>query len=1188
MQTYFRDKNRLRNHACCIAILLLSQLLHGQGNERPGARREISEGNSTAGLSELAKDNFNRVAASAVQIRAVLAGDAGLLVELKRWIAKEATDSGQVVEDSKLTDEAVFERLDRDLVFRSAATRLLQRYGYLMPSPNPESSFGKEEELLLKERARRLVQIETQEDTESLQPKNNQNNQRDLEQAAACDPRQDEDCDMPVRRGRRTVGPTQNQGPTPDENPGAAPEEGSPSFSPNSSQTLQTGLTMGGQESVLRDRMSPPLELASGSAKLGADVPSRQFSSPFSSPFSVPSSSPFSAPSMPSGLTEMLDSASNADRSSVSEAPSQSRRPNSAQSRQLEEEDLTQVKMVRRANPYSDIPSLYDMYIQSASWQRPVQRFGLDIFRNTSNRPDVIPMDLPVGPDYVVGTGDSLSIDLWGSVSQRLVRVVDREGRIALPETGPVLVTGKSLADVQLEVQRALRTAFREVSADVSVARLRTVRVYVVGEVAQPGAYDISSLSTPLNALFAAGGVTSQGSLRALKHFRGKQLVEEVDAYDLLLHGLRGDLRRLENGDTLLVPPIGPQATVDGMVRRPAVYELLDETSLAEVLELAGGILPAAALRHIEVQRLEAHEKRTMLTLDLGSNADSDEINKQLQAFRVRDGDQVHIFPIAAYNEDAIYLQGHVMRPGRYSYKAGMKLTDLISSYGDLLPEPAAHYAEIIRLNKPDFHPSIESVDLAAALADPGSAPVLKPLDTVRIFSRFDFEPAPDVWVGGEVRAPGKYHTSGQAHLRDAIYLSGGVTPEASMDSVQLFRTESDGTLRIMSVDLRRAMEGDPVDNLLLASRDRVLVHRNPAQVEAPTVYIKGEVAKPGRYPLPTNMHVADLVRVAGGLKRGAYADTADLTRFAASTAPGSSSQRIEVKLASVLAGDASEDVLLRNGDVLTVRQIAQWSDLGSSVTVRGEVQHPASYGIEPGERLSSLLKRCGGFTQQAYPYGAVLVRREVRDLEMTSHLELVNRVKREEGYLHALPDGDADQKNAKLTAVAQTETTLQQLESTPPIGRVVIHIPADLKNDMKNLDKLTRTNADVPLRDGDELIIPKKPNYVLVNGEVFNPTAVSYLPGRSAKWYLSQSGGLTQIADKSAVFVIRADGSVFSAKNNSGFLSGDPMSAVLKPGDTIVVPEKAPKIGNRNWSAIMQTAQVASSVALAVAYIHP
>jgi len=401
---------------------------------------------------------------------------------------------------------------------------------------------------------------------------------------------------------------------------------------------------------------------------------------------------------------------------------------------------------------------------------------------------------------------------------------------------------------------------------------------------------------------------------------------------------------------------------------------------------------------------------------------------------------------------------------------------------------------------------------------------------------------------------------------------------------VQLFRTESDGSLRILSVDLRQALEGNPVDNLLLQSRDRVLVHRNSDRVEAPTVYIKGEVAKPGRYPLPTNMRVADLVRVAGGPTRSAFLDTADLTRFAASTAPGHSSQRLEVKLAAVLSGNSSEDVPLRNGDVLTVRQIAQWNDLGSSVTVRGEVQHPASYGIEPGERLSSLLKRCGGFTPEAYPYGAVLLRGEVRELEMTSHIELVNRVKREETYLKALPETDTDQKNAKLTAVAQTETTLQQLEATPPIGRVVIHLPTD----MKSLNKLTNTSADVPLRDGDELVIPKKANYVLVSGQVFNPTAVSYLHGRSAKWYLSQSGGLTQIADKSAVFVIRADGSVLSAKNNSGFWLGDPMSAVLKPGDAIVVPEKAPRIGSRNWSGILQAAQVASSAALTIAYIHP
>lgn len=511
-----------------------------------------------------------------------------------------------------------------------------------------------------------------------------------------------------------------------------------------------------------------------------------------------------------------------------------------------------------------------------------------------------------------------------------------------------------------------------------------------------------------------------------------------------------------------------------------------------------------------------------------------------------------------------------------------MRLSDLIGSYKDLLPEPAAHYAEIVRLNPPDFHPSVESFDLSAALADPASAPKLEPLDTVRVFSRYDFQPAPEIWVGGEVREPGKYRTSGQAHLRDAVYLAGGVTQDASLDSAQLFRTEPDGTLKILSVDLREALAGDPMDNILLQPRDRLLIHRNPARVDPPTVYITGEVAKPGRYPLTTNMHLEDLVRVAGGLKRSADRQSADLSRFDSNASRTTPSDRLEVNLKAAMSGDSNNDVPLRDGDVLTIRQLPRWTDIGASMAVRGEVLHPGTYGIEPGERLSSVLARSGGFDSEAYPYGAVLMRREVRDLEMKSHLVLVQRVKAEEVTLKALPETDADQKNAKLTAIGQTEATLTQLETNLPIGRVVIRISPDLK-------KWQNTAADVQVRDGDVLFVPKKAGYVMISGQVFNPTAIGYRPGHSAQWYLSQAGGLTPLADKKAVFVIRADGSVISAKNNGdGWWAGDPMRATLRAGDTVVVPEKAPKIGGRNWALIMQSASVASSVALAVAYIHP
>jgi protein involved in polysaccharide export with SLBB domain len=1155
--------------AALLGVVILSVPVRAQDSGRPDKRdQEIFDRRRPAESSDLVKENLERVAASAVQVRAVLIKDPGLLVELKRWVAKEAGDNGQVVEDSAVSDQGIFERLDQDLAFRSVATRLVQRYGYLLPSVNPDSDAAKEQDLILKERARRLVQIEGQEDAQSLQPRPTEK----VERTSECDPQRDKDCDeTPQSR-------TKSRMPRPQ-----APPDSEPSLP------------------LLPDTVSPAdlartLRAASGSedgnvpSSLGTDAAFSLASNPMRRAQDGNGVGLATRPGLDgagSGRNPLLDQfpiptggdTVRGGATSSKDTKSMVRLPGNG--RESAARDLAPVVMERKTNPYSDVPSLYDLYVQASPRDRNLDRFGLEMFRNGTREMDAIPMDLPVGPDYVVGPGDGLAIDLWGGFSQRFTRTVDREGRIALPEAGPLLVSGRTLGEVQQAVQVALRSQYQDASADVSLSKLRTVRVYVVGEVAEPGAYDISSLSTPLNALFAAGGVTQRGSLRGLKHYRGKQLIEEVDAYDLLLRGVGSDAKRLENGDSLLVPPVGAQVTVSGMVRRPAIYELHEESSLADAIALAGGILPAAALQHVELQRLQAHEKRTMQTIEISSNGDTAGIEKELSAVKIEDGDEIHIFPIAAYNENAIYLQGHVQRPGRYSYRQGMKLTDVVASYGDLLPEPAGHYAEIVRLNAPDFRPSVESFDLAAALANPTESPKLQALDTVRIFSRYDFEQAPTVWIGGEVRTPGKYRTSGQAHVRDAVYLAGGVSPDAALDAAQLFRTQPDGTMKIVSVNLNAALAGNPADNLILQPRDRLLIHRSAARVEPATVYIKGEVAKPGRYPLTSNMHVEDLIGVAGGLKRSADSAKADLTSYAVGDMHHGTTQSRTVELSAALTGEESANVPLRDGDVLTIRQNPGWNDVAASVTVKGEVEHAGSYGIKPGERLSSVIARAGGFGPQAYPYGAVLMRREVRDLEMKSRGDLVERVKLEQGNLKALPENTVDEKNAKLTALAQTQTAINQLQENEPIGRVVVHIQPDMK-------AWRNTEADVPVRDGDVLLIPKKADYVAVSGQVFNPTAISYRAGRSAKWYLTQAGGLTQLADKKAAFVIRADGSVISSKNNPGFWSGDPMDAVLRPGDSIVVPERALNVGVRNWNNVFQAAQVASSLAFAVAYFKP
>jgi protein involved in polysaccharide export with SLBB domain len=1151
-----------------VSLLALSVGARSQQAPRRSDTRDDASAPRASVQSDLARENMDRVAASAADIKAVLITQPGLMVELKRWIAKEASDNGQLVDDADLTDPAVFDRLAVDVRFRSVATRLLQRYGYLLPDVNPESSMGKQEEVLIKERARRIVQIEAQEDAESLKPPKQPISEA---KTVPCDWNADRDC---VQTPQTTPG----RGAFP---PGTPTQRESAPASPDDNRPLRTPVQPVLQADMSLDGLiNGPVDGNSLLQNVSSPVrPQSEVGVPSNTPMTP--SAPLSAGRPGGVISPGVGADSTFDEVKAPESSGTGTTPGtsslvSRQPRLATRNRELSTGMVHRPNPYADIPSLYDLYVQAPSRDVPPQRFGTEVFRDGLRDPRSIPMDLPVGPDYVVGPGDSLTIDLWGGVSTKMVRVVDRQGRVTLPEAGPLLVSGHSLGDVQQAVQRAIGTQFRDTNADVSVSRLRTVRVYVVGEVQEPGAYDISSLSTALNALVAAGGVTSKGSLRTLKHMRGRQQIEEIDTYDLLLHGVSPDAQKLENGDSLVVPPMGAQVTVTGMVRRPAIYELNGEKSLADVLELAGGILPAAALRHVEVQRLEAHEKHTMLSLDLSPD---DKSGQEIASFRVQDGDIIHIFPIAPYNQSTIYLQGHVLRPGRYSYRDGMKFTDLVAGYQDILPEPAAHYAEIVRLNAPDFHPVIVSFDLSAAMKDPTSAPALQPLDTVRVFSRFDFEPAPTVSISGEVRSPGTYQTSGQATLRDAVYLAGGLTPDAALNTAQVFRFNPDGSSEIFSVKLGDALSGSAVDNIVLQPRDRLLIHRNTSRVQLAFVDITGEVAKPGRYPYTENMHAEDLIRAAGGLKRSADTTKADLTSYSATGAPGT---HVDISLASLANGNPTEDVPLRPGDVLSIREKAGWKDIGASVKVSGEVTHPSTYGIQPGERLSAVLLRSGGFTIQAYPYGAVLMRREVREMEARNQEELINRLKAERMQLKALPEGDVDQKNAKLNVLAQTDSTISQLSATPPIGRVVIHITSDIQH-------WKGTPADIALRDGDVLMIPKKANVVMVSGQVFNPTAVSAQSGRSAKWYLSQAGGLTPIADKKAVFVLRADGSVISAKNNSaGWWSGDPMSAALRPGDAIIVPEKTPKIGGVNWTAIMQTAQVASSIALAVAYIHP
>src|SRR5581483_11475709 len=643
--------------------------------------------------------------------------------------------------------------------------------------------------------------------------------------------------------------------------------------------------------------------------------------------------------------------------------------------------------------------------------------------------------------------------------------------------------------------------------------------------------------------------------------------------YDLLLHGVRTGMQGLQPGDTVLVPPLSAEVTIEGMVRRPAIYELNGEKNLAEVLELAGGVLQAGTLRHVDVERVEAHLSRAMLRLDIPENNNQASVTQALEDFQIQDGDKIKISPILPYADKTVYLDGHVFRPGKYAYRDGMKVSDLIKSYNEVLPEPYKKHAEIIRLNAPDYTPSVLAFDLDDALSGKDQDLVLKPFDTVRIFGRFDFEDAPEVTVSGEVRDPGDHVTNGATYLRDAVYLAGGTTPDALLSDAQVFRKTTDGKLKVLSVNLSKALAGDAADNILLQPKDRLFIHKNLVKVDPPTVKVEGEVARHGKYPLGDGMTAADLVRLAGGIKRGAYTQVADLTRYELQNGTNMAGQHLTVPLAQALAGEADSDLRLHDGDVLTVRQVAGWHDLGATITVKGEVVHPGTYGIKEGERLSSILQRAGGLRGDAYPYGAVFERAQVRDLEEKSRAQLVSEVQAQGDALRQAPANDEDQKLAKQAALNQWQMTLERLQNTPPAGRLVIHISRDMK-------RWANSSSDIEVRAGDTIYIPKRPSLVMVDGAVYNPTAVSFKPGKSAGWYLRQAGGPTNAANKKAVFVIRADGSVVGG--SGGLFSGSAEHATLQPGDMVVVPEKGFS-ANTRWKNILQASQLAYAVGIAI-----
>jgi protein involved in polysaccharide export with SLBB domain len=279
-----------------------------------------------------------------------------------------------------------------------------------------------------------------------------------------------------------------------------------------------------------------------------------------------------------------------------------------------------------------------------------------------------------------------------------------------------------------------------------------------------------------------------------------------------------------------------------------------------------------------------------------------------------------------------------------------------------------------------------------------------------------------------------------------------------------------------------------------------------------------------------------------------------------------------EVHISAALANAPADNFVLHNGDTLTIRQLSGWNDLGASVTLRGEVAHPGNYGIRPGERMSSVLARAGGLLPTAYPQGIVFEREDVRQLEQKSREQLIQRIRMESTtFKTSMQDTAQDQAGLAQQSIAQRNDEIAALQQAPVTGRLVVRLPVNLAHFQGSPD-------DIELRRGDTLFIPKRPDFVIATGQVYNSNAITYRPHRTASWYLRQAGGPTDQGNLKMVFVIRANGSVVSGQGGE-LWSGGVLSTAIEPGDTIVVPEKA--IGGSNkWKNLVAIAQLAEAAA--------
>ncbi len=747
--------------------------------------------------------------------------------------------------------------------------------------------------------------------------------------------------------------------------------------------------------------------------------------------------------------------------------------------------------------------------------------FGYDYFGGNG----VAVVDGPIDDDYLMSPRDEIVVTIWGDLNETMNLVVGEQGFIELPDNGGrIQANGVRLRELRPLLLRALSqirggyinatddsksTAF----VDIRLGKIRPMLVHVVGEVNRQGAYSVSAaVANVINLLNNAGGVRPSGSLRDVRIKRTDGRIDSVDLYGFFL---RGDLDpkaiRLQPGDYIIVPLKQRSATIKGQVRRPMTYELLPQDGLKELVELAGGFLPEAFLKQVQLRRTQVNTGETYMDLDFEALYRSPESDMELM-----DRDLVTVGENVQVRKNIVVVSGEgVLRPGTYEWSTGMRLSDAIAKAKGLREHAFLERADLVRTDD-DFTKRLMSFPLGGLYTRQADGSFvftdhpelnlpLREMDQVVIQSTWSLSGKDkSVRLDGMVKDPGTVPLAQGMTLQDVIFMRGGFQdPDfvklAFLDTGHVIRKVPRGTgQQLIAFDLGSLLRDAPGADLPLQDGDVIRIYSTEELGRRQTVQIQGLVKKPGQMPFAESLTLEDLVVLAGGLApevTRAEAVIARSLRSSTAQEPGEEASTTVIPLEHDFARSGGRKHALLPFDQVTIRHLEGWEPTPIAA-ISGLVFLPGAYPMSRRDlRASELVKLAGGLRPEAYPEGATLLRR-------SSAIALAEGV-----------------------SSTRSEVTIDLAAALRKPGSV----------------------DDPVLQGGDELFIPASSGMVTISGGVARPMVLQHRPGIKLSTYLDLCGGLLVKADRDRITI--------TAPNNATTLIGKGQDPVLLAGSTVRVP---------------------------------